>query len=160
VAFQRTIRKQAPTGEGNFRRPYLEGNPNYVEDNRRYPDAAIANARIKSTGEVRPHMTLKQPYRYEELQKMKYWGQPPFPHEEERIPETPSTLKPRQRIEPDPIPVSLPIPGGDPIPEPDSIPVAPAIEGCGLVPRWRPTGNPTAYIGPRYKCVGGRWVKY
>lgn len=78
----RTMKQLPPEGVGNLRRPYLEGNPSYVEDNLRYPDAAMANARIKANREVRPHMTFKQPYRYDEFQKMKHRDEPAFPHHE------------------------------------------------------------------------------
>lgn len=94
----RTMRSQqfAPEGAGNLRRPYLEGNPSYVEDNLRYPDVAIANARIMKSGEVRPHMTFKQPYQYDQFQKMKYRDEPPFPHHEtisaQNIVETPADI--------------------------------------------------------------------
>lgn len=83
----RTIRKAGPEGLGNFRRPYLEGNPSYVEDNKEYPDVAVSNALSKVNRKPLPHMTFKQPYRYEGLQKMKYRNEPAFPHEEMRPPE-------------------------------------------------------------------------
>ena len=89
----RTMRQLPPEGSGNFRRPYLEGNPSYVEDNRRSPDVALANVRARTTGEVQPHMTFKQSYRYDQFQKMKYKNVPPFPHEEARLPdETPAGI--------------------------------------------------------------------
>ena len=72
----RTMRQLPPEGVSNFRRPYLEGNPSYVEDNLKYPDVAVENARINVKDEVRPHMTMKQPYRYQQFQKMKYWDEP------------------------------------------------------------------------------------
>lgn len=155
-AYQRTIRKQLPGGLGNVRRPYLEGNPSYVEDSRLYPDAALASAMRKSTGEIWPHMKFKQPYRYEGLQRMKYRGELSFPHEEERGPE-----KPRQILFPDPPAFPEPaFPESDPISGPDPIPGPATEEGCPRAtrPRFRPSRGATAWIHPGWKCEKGKWV--
>lgn len=154
----KVIRKQPPIGSGNFRRPYLEGNPSYVEDNLKYPDATLANANIRATGKSQPHMTFKQPYRYEGLAKMKYRNERAFPHEETRI-ELPPEPEVGQLPFPDPFPIPADvIPAGDPIPEPDAIPEPVATRECGPVPRWRRSSGATASMGPRYVCEGGRWV--
>ncbi len=84
----RNMRLLSPVGAGSFRRPYLEGNPSYAEDNQRYPDVAVENARIQAKGETRPHMTMKQPYRYEQFQKMKYRDEAP----NDRLVETPGDI--------------------------------------------------------------------
>ena len=89
---RRTMRELAPTPLSVSKRPYLEGNPSYTEDSLRYPDKAYADATRQVRGEEIQHMVLKQPYRYPGLQKMKYRNQPPFPHEEMRIPETPAGI--------------------------------------------------------------------
>lgn len=86
----RTIRKPPAEMLGSFRRPYLEGNPSYVEDNKRYPDVALANALDIAKGETSPNMIFKQPYMYKitdrqeeevnEFQEMKYRDIPAFLH--------------------------------------------------------------------------------
>jgi len=125
----------------------------YVEDNQRYPDAAIANARMKSTGKVWPHMRFKQPYRYEEVQKMKYRDELPFPHEKERIPETPAHVASRQILFPASHPFPDPVfsPETDPIPAPDPIPDPVWLPGYSIrLPRkkrrWRPSSGATSWI--------------
>ena len=76
----RNMRLLPPEGLGNFRRPYLEGNPSYVEDSQRHSDAAIANALMKAKGVEVRHMSFKQPYRSESLAKLKYRNEPRLPY--------------------------------------------------------------------------------
>lgn len=78
TAGTRTIRKLPPEASGNWKRPYLEGNPSYIEDSQRYPDLAIANALMKTKGEIPPHMAFKRPYLEgnDNFQKMKYQTPP------------------------------------------------------------------------------------
>jgi hypothetical protein len=76
------MRQPAPEAPGNLRRPYLEGNPGYVEDNQRYSDEAYENALLKVGRDVPANMVFKQPYRYKDFQKMKYRNEPSFPHHE------------------------------------------------------------------------------
>jgi len=122
----------------------------YVEDNQRYPDVALANARMKSTGSVWPHMRFKQPYRYEEVQKMKYRDELPFLHEEERIPETPAHVASRQILFPesDLFPDPMFFPESDLIPAPDPIPEVPPqdMRRRPRRRRWRPSSGATSWI--------------
>ncbi len=78
---KRTMRQLPPKALSNVRRPYLEGNPSYVEDSVRHPDKAYADAIMQATGEEVQHMEFKQPYRYESLQEMKYRDKSAFPHQ-------------------------------------------------------------------------------
>lgn len=77
-----TMRQLPPQALSNSRRPYLEGNPSYVEDSLRYPDKAYADAKMQARGEEVRHMEFKQPYRYKGLPKMKYRDEPAFAHQE------------------------------------------------------------------------------
>lgn len=92
----RTVRGLPPVSLSNNKRPYLEGNPSYVEDSLRSPDKSLADAIMQTRGEDVRHMEFKQPYRYDSLPKMKYRNEPAFAHHEmmsaQNLVETPADI--------------------------------------------------------------------
>lgn len=77
----RTTRLLAPEAIGDYKkRPYLEGNPGYVQDMQRHSDGAKADAIMQAYGAEVRHMAFKQPYRAQDMAHMKYKDESRLPY--------------------------------------------------------------------------------